>query len=73
MMSGGCPGPIMCTAQSGQCCTVTIFGCPASCQITRQEKIWCLVPYFILAPIKLDISASCATTKNYNLKYQTMQ
>jgi len=31
MMSGGCPGPIMCTAQSGQCCTVTIFGCPASC------------------------------------------
>jgi len=30
-MSGGCPGPIMCIAQSGQCCTTTILGCPARC------------------------------------------
>ena len=31
LMSGGCTGPLMCTAQSGQCCMITLVGCPASC------------------------------------------
>ena len=35
MMMGECSGPLMCTAQSGQCCTViftsTSITCPASC------------------------------------------
>ena len=37
-MSGGCTGPLMCTAQSGQCCMITLVGCPASCQMPTQEK-----------------------------------